>query len=113
MLNGTANWLLRRFLGIEPAGEHELAHSEEELRLILSESQRAEEITDLERQMLLNVFELRHRVARDVMTPRPSIVYLRVEDSFAENLARARQSGHSRFPRSARPTPTNQSGSCT
>ncbi len=32
------------------------------------------------------------------MTPRPSIVYLRVEDSFAENLARARQSGHSRFP---------------
>ena len=98
LLNGAANWLLRHLLGIEPAGEHELAHSEEELRLILSESQKAEEITGLEKQMLLNVFELRNRVARDIMTPRLAMVFLRVEDSFAENLQRAKQSGHSRFP---------------
>jgi CBS domain containing-hemolysin-like protein len=35
LLNGLANWLLKRILRLDPVGESELAHSEEELRLIL------------------------------------------------------------------------------
>jgi len=38
VLNISATFLLRRVLRIQPCSEHELAHSEEELRLILSEA---------------------------------------------------------------------------
>ena len=48
--------------------------------------------------MLSNVLDLRHRVAREIMTPRAGIVFLRVQDSFAENLQKAKRSGHTRFP---------------
>ena len=98
VLNGAANWLLRNILRIEPTTEGELAHSEEELRLILADSRKAEEVSELEKQMLLNVLDLRHRVARDIMTPRAGIVFLRVQDSFAGNLEKAKRSGHTRFP---------------
>jgi CBS domain containing-hemolysin-like protein len=43
LLNGMANWLLKRILHIDPVAESELAHSEEELRLILM---RARELTE-------------------------------------------------------------------
>jgi CBS domain containing-hemolysin-like protein len=38
LLNGLANWLLKRILHLDPVAESELAHSEEELRLILDQS---------------------------------------------------------------------------
>ena len=98
VLNGAANWILRNILRIEPATEGERAHSEEELRLILADSRKAEEVSEVEKQMLLNVLDLRHRVAREIMTPRAGIVFLRVQDSFAENLQKAKRSGHTRFP---------------
>jgi CBS domain containing-hemolysin-like protein len=41
LLNGLANWLLKRILRLDPVAESELAHSEEELRLILDESAKA------------------------------------------------------------------------
>ena len=38
LLNVLANWLLKRVFRLEPVAESELAHSEEELRLIVDES---------------------------------------------------------------------------
>jgi CBS domain containing-hemolysin-like protein len=45
ILNGAANWLLKALFRLEPASESELAHSEEELRHIVSESQKSKEVT--------------------------------------------------------------------
>jgi CBS domain containing-hemolysin-like protein len=95
VLNHAANSILR-LVGVQPVSESELAHSEEELRLLLGTP--SEEISPQKRELLDNVFELSHRVARQVMVPRGDVVYLSTTRTFAENLALARTSGHTRFP---------------
>jgi len=95
-LNHTANSLLKLF-GVSPAGEGELAHDEEELRRILASSS-ASQLTTQKRELLDNIFELSHRMARQIMLPRQDVVYLSTERSLPENLRLARRSGHTRFP---------------
>lgn len=98
LLNGAANWLLRHLLGIDPVGEGERAHSEEELRLLLAESGKARELSARGAQISANAFNLRRLMARDIMTPRPEVVFLDLENSFASNLRRVKATGHTRFP---------------
>jgi CBS domain containing-hemolysin-like protein len=97
-LNGTATWVLRKILRIRPLSERELAHSEEELRVILTESEDAKQVTPIGKEILMNALDLRKRVVRDITTPRKEVVFLNTEDSFDENLMRAIQSRHTRFP---------------
>ena len=97
-LNASSNLVLKRILHIEPAAEGELAHSEEELRLILDQSEKSEEVSPLGRNLLTNVLDLRHRVVRDTMTPRGDIVYLDLDDDFETNMKKAIESRHTRFP---------------
>jgi CBS domain containing-hemolysin-like protein len=97
-LNGSANLILRRVLRISPVGDHELAHSEEELRVILTESEDARQVTPIGKEILINALDLRKRVVRDITTPRKEVVFLNTEDTFEENLARAVESRHTRFP---------------
>lgn len=96
MLNHTANYLLR-VVGIAPVSEGELAHDEEELRLILSTSH-ASVVSKQTRELLDNIFELKHRVARQIMVPRQDVIYLSTMRTMAENMRIARRSGHTRFP---------------
>jgi len=96
LLNRTANAILR-LIRIQPASEHEIAHSEEELRLLLA-SRHSARLSDSKRDLLDNVFELFERVARQVMLPRSDVVYLSTQKTLAENLELARKSGHTRFP---------------
>ena len=97
-LNAASNWILRRLFHIEPIGEGELAHSEEELRLIFDQSAKSAEVTPLGRELVINVLDLRDRVVRDIMTPRGEIVYLDLEDGFEANVRKALESRHTRFP---------------
>src|SRR5438477_4483736 len=97
-LNAASNWVLRRVIRVEPIAEGELAHSEEELRLIVRESEKSAEVTPLGRELVFNVLDLRDRVVRDIMTPRGEIVYLNVEDDFETNVEKAIESQHTRFP---------------
>ncbi len=96
VLNKAANGLLSVF-GIEPVSEGELAHDEEELRLLLSSSD-SSRLSSQKRRLLGNVFELSHRTARQIMVPRADVVYLSTDRSLEENLTLARASGHTRFP---------------
>jgi len=98
VLNGTANWLLRAVLHVKPVSEGEMAHSEEELRHIVAESQKSKEVTETEKNILLNALALNDLCARDIMTPRNQVVSLDVEDSFEANLKVAIESKHTRFP---------------
>ncbi|HYJ06027.1 MAG TPA: hemolysin family protein, partial [Chthoniobacterales bacterium] len=97
-LNGTANWILKHAFRLEPVGEHELAHSEEELRLILDQSEKSDEVSELGRDLLVNALDLRQRVVRDIMTPRGEVVFLDLEKTFDENVKVALESRHTRFP---------------
>jgi CBS domain containing-hemolysin-like protein len=97
-LNAASNWVLRYLLRVEPIAAGELAHSEEELRLIVQESEKSAEVTPLGRELVFNVLDLRDRVVRDIMTPRGEIVYLDLEDDFETNVKKAIDSRHTRFP---------------
>src|SRR6266446_219362 len=98
LLHKSSNLLLRRMLRIRPVPATELAHSEEELRLILDESEKSEEVSPLGRDLLVNALDLRRRVVRDIMTPRGQVVFLDIEDSFQDNVKKAISSRHTRFP---------------
>ncbi|HWB61013.1 MAG TPA: hemolysin family protein, partial [Chthoniobacteraceae bacterium] len=97
-LNKSANLILKKVFRIEPVGGAELAHSEEELRVILTESENAEEVSRIGKEILINTLDLRKRVVREIMTPRGEVVFLNLEDPFEENLKVAQQSRHTRFP---------------
>jgi CBS domain containing-hemolysin-like protein len=84
-------------VGIAPMSESEIAHDEEELRLLLSSSSAAH-MSLQKRELLDNIFELSHRVARQIMLPRQDVIYLSTTRPIAENLRLARRSGHTRFP---------------
>jgi CBS domain containing-hemolysin-like protein len=96
VLNKTANALLR-LVGIRPASEHELAHSEEEVRLLLA-SHQTSDLSKTKRDLLENVFELFDRNARQIMVPRADVVFLDTQAPVEISLELARQSGHTRFP---------------
>ncbi|MEO5717415.1 MAG: hemolysin family protein [Chthoniobacterales bacterium] len=97
-LNASSNWVLKHILRTEPVKEGELAHSEEELRLILDESEKSDEVSSIGRDILVNALDMRRRVVRDIMTPRGEVVYLDVEEGFDENVKKALESRHTRFP---------------
>lgn len=98
LLNGMASWFLQTILRVKPLGEHELVHSEEELRVILTESHDAQQVTPIGKEILMNALDLRKRVVRDITTPRKDVIFLNTEDTFEENLQRAIQSRHTRLP---------------
>jgi len=97
LLNHSAQWLLRQ-AGIEQVSELERSHSEDELRLLVSSSQKRSGATDLGRGIVLNALDLRRRVVREVMRPRREIVPLDTEASISACLEIAEKTRYSRFP---------------
>ena len=97
-LNASSNWMLRNLFRVQPVSESELVHSEEELRVIFAESAKAEEVSAVGKEILLNALDLQNRVVRDITTPRGDVIFLNTEDSFEENMKRAMVSRHTRFP---------------
>lgn len=97
LLSASTNLMLR-LMGISAVSEHEIAHSEEELRHIVAESQKSKEVTETEKDILLNALALNDRCVRDVMTPRNTVVSLDADDSFEANLKVAIDSKHTRYP---------------
>jgi CBS domain containing-hemolysin-like protein len=96
-LNGAARFVTRMF-GLEPASEHELAHTEEELRLILSESYKSGEINQSEFDYVENIFEFDDRVAKEIMVPRKEVVVLDKTKSIDENLEIIKKEKYTRYP---------------
>jgi CBS domain containing-hemolysin-like protein len=97
ILNTTAAFFTRLF-GLEPASEHELAHSEEELRLILSESYKSGEITQVEYRYVNNIFEFDDRVAKEIMVPRTEMVCLSFDNSIEKNIEIITNEKYTRYP---------------
>ncbi|WP_174881340.1 hemolysin family protein, partial [Metabacillus niabensis] len=96
-LNGSARVLVGIF-GLKPASEHELAHSEEELRILLSESYKSGEINKNELKYVNNIFEFDEKLAKEIMVPRTEIVSISVEDSYDEILELIKNEKYTRYP---------------
>lgn len=97
LLNRTAQWALDK-LGITPPTEADQAHSDEELRLMISGAHRGERASGSGRDLVLNALDLARRQAREVMQPRPEIVVLDTKSSIQDCLALAEETRYSRFP---------------
>jgi putative hemolysin len=72
--------------------------TEEEIHAMLVEGTSAGVIESHEHTMVRNVFRLDDRQIGSLMVPRADIVFLDVDDSFADNLNRIEESDHARFP---------------
>jgi CBS domain containing-hemolysin-like protein len=90
--------LLLRWVGLEPAHESDVVHSEDELRLVLASSQKQSGASSYSRDLVQNALDLRHRIARDVMRPRQEIVALDTEATVAQCLDVVEKTRFSRFP---------------
>lgn len=96
-LNGTAQWFLRK-LGVGAPSQAEQFHSDDELRLMIVNSQQRTGGTSLGRDVVLNALDLRRRRVREVMRPRPEIVAIDIDASIADCLKLAEETRYSRFP---------------
>ena len=72
-MNGSARFLIGLF-GFKSISESEVAHSEEELRMILSESYKGGEINQAEYKYVNKIFEFDDRIAKEIMAPRTEMM---------------------------------------
>ncbi|GGK07493.1 hemolysin family protein [Luteimonas terricola] len=98
-----AVWLLsasvRGMLRLLRLNDTQAAHvTEEEIRLLVSESHEQGVIDADERNMMNRVLALGDRDAESLMTPRTRIAWLDASESFEENLATMRETPFSRYP---------------
>src|SRR3546814_167111 len=85
---GAINRLVLRLLGIRDDARN--AITEEEIRLLVSESHEQGVIDADERNMMNRVMRLGDRDAESLMTPRTRIAWLDASESYEENLATMR-----------------------
>ncbi|TCZ80138.1 HlyC/CorC family transporter [Paenibacillus albiflavus] len=97
VLNGSANLLVRMF-GLKPANEHEEAHSQEEIQIILSESYQSGKINNAEYGYVSRIFAFDEMLAKEIMVPRMDMVCLYTNNTVKENFDIIRKEQYTRFP---------------
>lgn len=97
LLNGSSTVFIRLF-GLKPAKEHEEAHTEEELRIILSQSYQSGKINQAEYGYVNKIFAFDELLAREIMVPRTDMVVLYLNRPLEENLDVIREEQYTRFP---------------
>ena len=93
-INGFANGILR-LAGFEAISGVELAHSQEELRLLLAQDKR---VSATSKDIVLNAMDFRRKQARHVMVSRKEIVALSLSAPIRENVEIMRAHKFSRYP---------------
>jgi CBS domain containing-hemolysin-like protein len=96
LLNKASNLILR-IIGIKKVGEDDV-HTEEELRLILTESEEGGMIKPSENELIQNVFDFDDRLVKQIMVPQNKISALDVELGRNEMTKRVIDEGYSRLP---------------
>ncbi|WP_394542890.1 hemolysin family protein [Priestia aryabhattai] len=97
ILNGSARILVGMF-GLKPASGHELAHSEEELRLLLAASYKSGAINQSELKYVNNIFEFDERLAKEIMIPRTEMITISEHDTIGAFLEIAALEQYTRYP---------------
>jgi len=85
-----------RLLGLDKDNESTI--TEDEIRLLVSESHEQGVIDSDERNMMNRVLRLGDRTADSMMTPRTRIAWLDADATVEENLATMRETPYSRYP---------------
>ena len=96
-LNHSARFITS-LVGIKPASEGDIAHSEEELRMILTDSYQKGEINQSEFRYVNNIFEFDDRIAREIMVPRTEIHAFQKEDTLEDIVDSLTNEQYTRYP---------------
>jgi putative hemolysin len=96
-LNGIGNAVLRLF-GMEPSSGHEMVHSVEELRLLVTGSQAAGMVEASEARIATRAFSFADHTAGALMTPRTEVDALPVDLSLEQLAARIDATTRTRLP---------------
>ncbi|MFD1927008.1 hemolysin family protein [Sporosarcina siberiensis] len=96
-MNGSARFFIG-LLGFKSISESEVAHTEEELRLILADSLKSGEINQSEYKYVNKIFEFDDRIAKEIMAPRTEMVTIDKELTLRDvfNLSDVEQ--YTRYP---------------
>ncbi|MCR5176744.1 MAG: hemolysin family protein [Anaerovibrio sp.] len=98
ILNHVAAWVAGLF-GLDiSVNSDEVAHTEDEIRLLMEESHRQGYIDKTELDFVDNVFDFSDRNVREIMIPRTDMICLYLEDSFEENIQVAMDEHLTRYP---------------
>ena len=93
-----SNFILKAIFRLEPVDFAQIDHTADELRYLVEETGRAQEVTLTEQKIMTNTLELNDLCVRDILTPRSEVIVLDVHRTFRENLDVALESKHTRFP---------------
>jgi len=85
-------------MGVQPASEEDMAHSEEEIKLIVNASQKGGVIDDTERDIIQNAIDFSEIFAHEVMIPRQDMNCLFLEQSFDQVMSLVKRTKHTRYP---------------
>ena len=96
-LNGSAR-VVSGIFGLKPVSENEIVHTEEELRIILSESYKSGEINQSEFKYVNKIFEFDNRIAKEIMVPRTEIVSMSKDDTLKTAFKVIREEKFTRYP---------------
>jgi len=94
LLNISANWIMRLF-GINPDEKEIIDHTEEEIRLLISESRKAGVIDSTEQQLIERIIRFNDKQAQQIMIPRNRVVAININDSREEILRVVTEEGYS------------------
>lgn len=97
LLNGAARLIVGLF-GVKPASEGDMAHSEEELRIILTESLKSGEINQSEYRYVDRIFAFDNRIAKEIMVPRIEVLSIDRSATIEEIIATIRAERFTRYP---------------
>ncbi|AXH99909.1 HlyC/CorC family transporter [Sporosarcina sp. PTS2304] len=90
--------LVTRLLGFKSISELEVAHTEEELRIILSDSLRSGEINQAEYKYVNRIFEFDDRVAKEIMLPRTEMMTVDKEMTLSDVFEMMDVEQYTRYP---------------
>ena len=96
-LQASSNAFTRLF-GITPAPAGVVAHTEEDIRLIVAAAEDAGELEQAEEEMLYKVFDFASKEVSAVMVPRPEVVAISVDLPPEEALTAVVDSPFTRYP---------------
>lgn len=95
--NTTTNLILKVF-GLSPVDEHDAAHTDEEIKLLVEESYKHGLIDKTELTFVDNIFDFSEKTVKDIMIPRTDMACIFIEDTFEEIIDFALDEELTRYP---------------
>ncbi|WP_271396810.1 hemolysin family protein [Salinicoccus roseus] len=95
-MNGTARFLVR-LVGFKDVAV-EQGHSEDELKIIMTQSYQSGEINQTELAYMQNIFSFDERLAKDIMVPRTQMITLTDPVNIEDVLENVKEHNYTRYP---------------